>query len=386
MNMSLSSTTPPAPERDKVNILVVDDVAENLVAMRALLQRDGVEVLCASSGQEALELLLSHEVAVALLDVHMPEMDGFSLAELMRGASRSREVPIIFLTASPSDPRRAFKGYEAGAVDFLHKPVEPQVILGKVKVFVELFQQRRLLKERADTLERALQLNETMMAVLTHDLRTPLSAILVCAEKLSMQLPDDKRVQRTLAHLETSGWRMARMVEQLLDFSRIRSGGLHLQPRQLELGELLAGTVGEIRRAHADAQISLDLPGPVPVEADPDRLAQVVSNLVGNAVLHGAGGPVRVAAQHDADGAVLLRVSNRGQIDEALLPRLFEPFKGSFRSSHGLGLGLFIADQFVQAHGGRLAALNGDGEVHFEAWLPAGAGQAMGQEASAGAV
>ena len=369
-----------------VNILVVDDVAENLVAMRALLQRDGVEVLCAPSGQEALELLLSLEVAVALLDVHMPEMDGFSLAELMRGASRSREVPIIFLTASPSDPRRAFKGYEAGAVDFLHKPVEPQVILGKVKVFVELFQQRRLLKERADTLERALQLNETMMAVLTHDLRTPLSAILVCAEKLSMQLPDDERVQRTLAHLETSGWRMARMVEQLLDFSRIRSGGLHLQPRPLELGELLAGTVGEIRRAHADAQISLDLPGPVPVKADPDRLAQVVSNLVGNAVLHGAGGPVRVAAQHEADGAVLLRVSNRGRIDETLLPRLFEPFKGSFRSSHGLGLGLFIADQFVQAHGGRLAALNGDGEVHFEAWLPVGAGQAMGQEASAGAV
>ncbi len=376
MNVILSSPAPTTPQPDRVNVLVVDDVAENLVAMRALLQRDGVEVLCASSGAEALELLLSHEVAVALLDVHMPEMDGFSLAELMRGASRSREVPIIFLTASPSDPRRAFKGYEAGAVDFLHKPVEPQVILGKVKVFVELFQQRRLLRERADTLERALQLNETMMAVLTHDLRTPLSAMLLCAEKLSMHLPDDERVRRTLAHLEASGWRMSRMVEQLLDFSRIRSGGLHLQPRLLQLDELLAGTVGEIRRANPGALIALDVPGPLPLTADPDRLAQVVSNLVGNAVVHGNGGTVDVVAAPADAGGVVLRVSNPGRIDEAVLPRLFEPFKGSFRTSQGLGLGLFIADQFVQAHGGRLEAINEDDQVHFKAWLPDNAGRA----------
>ena len=373
MNVSLSA---PAPLRDgKAKVLVVDDVAENLVAMGALLRSDGVEVLCAASGAQALELLLVHEVAVALLDVHMPEMDGFSLAELMRGASRSREVPIIFLTASPSDPRRAFKGYEAGAVDFLHKPIEPQVILGKVTVFVELFQQRRLLKERADSLERALHLNETMMAVLTHDLRTPLSAMLLCAEKLALQLPDDERVQRTLSHLETSGWRMARMVEQLLDFSRIRSGGLRLEPRTLELGELLAGAVGEVRRAHPDAQIALEVAGPLPLTADPDRLVQVVGNLVGNAVIHGQGGPVAVAAGPTDAGGVFLRVSNRGRIDEAVLPRLFEPFKGSFQSSRGLGLGLFIADQFVQAHGGRLQAFNRDDQVHFEACLPAVAGR-----------
>lgn len=374
MNVSLSAPAA-SPSPGKANVLVVDDVAENLVAMRALLQRDDVEVLCAGSGTEALELLLANEVAVALLDVHMPEMDGFSLAELMRGASRSREVPIIFLTASPSDPRRAFKGYEAGAVDFLHKPVEPQVIAGKVKVFVELFQQRRLLRERADTLERALQLNETMMAVLTHDLRTPLSAMLVCAEKLAMQLPDDARVQRTLAHLENSGWRMARMVEQLLDFSRIRSGGLHLQPQPLELGDLLAGAVGEMRRAHPDARIGLQVSGPLPLSGDPDRLAQVVANLVGNAVLHGSGGQVEVAAAAAGTDGVLLRVSNPGRIDDALMPRLFEPFKGSFRSSHGLGLGLFIAQQFVLAHGGRLDAVNRDEQVHFEAWLPSAAGQ-----------
>src|SRR5690606_18911654 len=109
----------------------------------------------------------------------------------------------------------------------------------------------------------------------------------------------------------------------------------------------------------------------LPLKVDPDRLAQVVSNLVGNAVLHGTGGPVGVAAEATAAGGAVLRVSNRGTIDQAVLPRLFEPFKGSFRSSHGLGLGLFIAHQFVQAHGGRLEATNQDEQVCFEAWLPA---------------
>ena len=117
-----------------------------------------------------------------------------ALAELMRGTQRTREVPIIFLTASPTDPKRSFRGYEAGAVDFLHKPIESKVILSKVGVFVELYQQRRQLQERNEALERLLKLNETMMAVLTHDLRTPLSAITLSAEVLKLRAADD--VQR----------------------------------------------------------------------------------------------------------------------------------------------------------------------------------------------
>lgn len=146
--MNLTATSAAARSDEPAKILIVDDVPQNLVAMEALLQREGIQVLCAASGAQALELLLEHDVALALLDVHMPEMDGFSLAELMRGSQRSRHVPIIFLTASPNDPMRAFQGYETGAVDFLHKPIEPHVILSKVNVFIELYQQRRLLKAR----------------------------------------------------------------------------------------------------------------------------------------------------------------------------------------------------------------------------------------------
>ncbi|KRG43722.1 histidine kinase [Stenotrophomonas panacihumi] len=368
--MNLVAPTLPPDATETVNVLVVDDVAENLIAMEALLRRDGVRVLCARSGAEALELLLQHEVAVALLDVHMPEMDGFSLAELMRGAARSREVPIIFLTASPSDPMRSFQGYGAGAVDFLHKPIEPHVILGKINVFIELYQQRRLLKLRNESLERALKLNETMMAVLTHDLRTPLSVVLLCAEKLAMQLPPEAPVQRTLGQMESSGLRMARMVEQLLDFSRIRTGGIAVQPGPCHCGEVVQAVLEEARGLHADAVLDVQVEGDLMVHADADRISQIVSNLVGNALIHGGGAPVRIEIDGREGARVWLRVSNRGRIDEDLLPRLFEPFKTRFHASHGLGLGLFIAHQFVLAHGGELTAANVEDEVRFEMRLP----------------
>src|SRR5207342_1172981 len=109
-------------------VLIVDDVPQNLVAIAALLARPGVKVLQARSGTEALEILLVEEVALALVDVQMPQMDGFELAELIRGSERTRHTPLIFLTASASDPSRTFRGYEAGAVDFLHKPIDPQVL------------------------------------------------------------------------------------------------------------------------------------------------------------------------------------------------------------------------------------------------------------------
>ncbi|MDV3468894.1 hybrid sensor histidine kinase/response regulator [Stenotrophomonas sp. C3(2023)] len=362
--------TAPVARVAPVNLLIVDDVPQNLVAMEALLRRDGVNLLLAQSGAQALELLLEHEVALALLDVHMPEIDGFSLAELMRGSQRSRDVPIIFLTASPNDPVRAFKGYESGAVDFLHKPVEPQVILSKVNVFIELYQQKQLLKARNEELERAIKLNETMTAVLTHDLRTPLSAILLCTDKLSFDLPEDSGAQQTLVHLETSTLRMARMVEQLLDFSRIRTGGLRLQLERCDAGKVVASVVEEAGRANPDANIHYEQYGDVRLHGDADRLGQIVSNLVGNAVVHGGKQGVQVQLDGTTAERVVLQVRNAGQIDPALMPRLFEPFKASFHASKGLGLGLYIADQFVAAHGGTLQARNEDDGVVFEACLP----------------
>src|SRR6202012_3485994 len=131
--------------KEPVYFLLVDDLEENLLSLEALLRREGLILLKARSGHEALELLLKYEVALALLDVQMPGMDGFELAELMRGTERTSHVPIIFLTAGSADWQRRFRGYEAGAVDFLHKPIESDILRSKAKVFFDLYRQQQLL-------------------------------------------------------------------------------------------------------------------------------------------------------------------------------------------------------------------------------------------------
>ena len=143
-------------QHEKPKILAVDDVEENLLALEALFAGEGVELLRARSGVQALELLLVHDVALALLDVQMPGMDGFELAELMRGTERTRRVPIIFLTAVATDERRRFRGYEAGAVDYLLKPVDAHILRNKTAVFVELFRQREELARQRDEIAAAL--------------------------------------------------------------------------------------------------------------------------------------------------------------------------------------------------------------------------------------
>src|SRR6476646_10102092 len=122
-----------------VNILIVDDLAENLVALEALIRRDDLTVHAAASGEEALTLLLEHDFALALLDVQMPGMNGFELAELMRGTERTRRIPIVFVSAAGRELNHAFRGYEAGAVDFLHKPLDPWAVNSKVAVFVDMY-------------------------------------------------------------------------------------------------------------------------------------------------------------------------------------------------------------------------------------------------------
>lgn len=361
---------PALPPLPPVKLLVVDDVPENLIAMRALIARPGLQVLTAGGGTEALELLLQHEVALALLDVHMPDMDGFALAELMRGTQRTREVPIIFLTASPMDSGRSFRGYEAGAVDFLHKPVDPRVIVSKVEVFVQLHAQRRELRQHNQALEQLVRLNETMAAVLGHDLRTPLSAVLMGAEVVR-RLGGDERVLGAAERIRSSGMRMARMISQLLDFSRLRSGAWQPQLADHDLAAVSRSAIAEVMQAAPEARIELHAQGDLAGHFDADRLAQVFSNLLVNALAHGAPGEtVHVRLDGRDAGRLVAEVDNAGSLDPELLPRLFLPFKAPEERRDGLGLGLFIVDQFVRAHGGQVRAASGDGRVRFMWEMP----------------
>lgn len=336
-----------------VKALLVDDTEENLVALEALLRPLEIEYLRARSGAEALELLLHHEVALALVDVQMPGMDGFELAEYMRSTERTRSVPIVFLTAG-RDPARVFEGYEAGAVDFLHKPLDATILVSKVKVFVELFEQRKQLAQRLAQLEGSLRMNELFMAVLGHDLRSPLSVISMGAAALQ-RLPDTPPQVHTLGQrMHNSARRMERLVADLTDVARVRSGQpLLVRPVPCELGEIVAKVVQELEAQ--GARFVVEARGDVRGRWDPERLAQVVTNLLSNAFEHGHdNGPVRVHVDGSAEG-VSLEVHNGGFIPQEQQATIFEPFRTTRRPGdgrRGLGLGLYIVHQIVLAHGG----------------------------------
>jgi signal transduction histidine kinase len=363
-----------APEAAPIKLLVVDDKEQNLIAIRALLERPGLAVLTARSGTEALERLLVDEVAVALVDVQMPGMDGFELAELVRGSERTRHTPLIFLTASASDPNRTFRGYEAGAVDFLHKPIDPVVLRNKVEVFIELHAQKRRLAEQLEELKASLRMNEVFIAVLGHDLRNPLSAVVNGAQLVS-QLSTDERVLKVAGIMASSAARMSRMIEQLLEVARIRSGRLEVNPTENDLRNVSQAVVNELLREGDESRVTLTAEGATVGRFDADRIAAALSNLLGNALTHGEpGAPVRVHVDGASPRKLSVCVSNQGSIPPKTLATMFEPFhaSGPHAGAHGgLGLGLYIVNEFVKAHGGTVhARSDAQTGTHIELDLP----------------
>jgi two-component system sensor histidine kinase/response regulator len=361
---------------NSVKCLLVDDLEENLLALAALLQRPDLEILTARSGPEALELLLIHDVALAFLDVQMPEMDGFELAELMRGSERTRQVPIIFVTAGARDQHRLFKGYESGAVDFLFKPIEPHILQNKADVFFQLHRHKQQLAHELRERTETLRLNEMLTAVLSHDLRSPLNAVLTSAV-LIQRRSSEQQVVDTAARILSSGKRMSRMIEDMLDMARARlAGGIPLKREAADLGALVDRVVGEIQAAYPDRRIDVQKTGDLNGNWDGERLAQVVSNLLGNALQHGdAGDAVKVDVSGTESEAVAITVENSGTIPPDLLPRLFDPFRGAQRQTgraEGLGLGLYIVHQIVLAHGGSVDVISGGGDnrTRFNVRIP----------------
>lgn len=357
-----------------VKCLLVDDLEENLLALSALLRRDDVEILEARSGAEALELLLAHDVALAFLDVQMPDMDGFELAELMRGSDRTRNVPIIFVTAGVRDQYRLFKGYDTGAVDFLYKPIDPHILKSKADVFFQLYRQKQQLARQLEELTAILRLNELFTAVLGHDLRNPLSAILNSANLLERVSKEDI-VKQSVARMLTSGRRMSRMIDDMLDLTRSRlGGGIALRLQQIEIGQLVQRVIQEHQVSFPQASFEIRQEGDLSGHWDADRLAQVTSNLLGNAYEHGEKrDPIEVALNGTHLDVVTLSVTNTGVIPEEVLPHLFDPFRGGQRHlgrSDGLGLGLYIVQQIVLAHQGHVDVRTDHGRTTFRVEIP----------------
>ncbi|CAI8817053.1 MULTISPECIES: hybrid sensor histidine kinase/response regulator [unclassified Pseudomonas] len=387
----------------QAKLLIVDDLPENLLALEALIKREDRMVYKALSADEALSLLLQHEFAMAILDVQMPGMNGFELAELMRGTEKTKNIPIVFVSAAGRELNYAFKGYESGAVDFLHKPLDIHAVKSKVNVFVDLYRQSKAMKQQVEALEQsrreqqalleqlqstqqelqqAVRMRDDFMSIVAHEVRTPLNGLILETQLRKMHLARDNAAAFTLDKMHAMVDRderqiksLIRLIEDMLDVSRIRTGKLSIRPTRFDLSALVRNLLQNFAPQidAAESSVTLDAEQPVQGNWDEFRIEQVISNLLTNALRYGAKSPISVKVYSESDQA-LVEVRDQGiGIDQENQKRIFQQFERvtARHAVAGLGLGLFISEQIVTAHGGSITVESRIGEgALFRVCLP----------------
>ncbi|QJC79785.1 hybrid sensor histidine kinase/response regulator [Pseudomonas umsongensis] len=387
----------------QAKLLIVDDLPENLLALEALIKREDRIVYKALSADEALSLLLQHEFAMAILDVQMPGMNGFELAELMRGTEKTRNIPIVFVSAAGRELNYAFKGYESGAVDFLHKPLDIQAVKSKVNVFVDLYRQSKAMKQQVEALEQsrreqeallmqlrstqleleqAVRMRDDFMSIVAHEVRTPLNGLILETQLRKMHLARDNAAAFTLDKMHAMVDRderqiksLIRLIEDMLDVSRIRTGKLSIRPTHFDLAALVRGLLHNFapQIEAAETSVSLDAEQSVMGDWDEFRIEQVISNLLTNALRYGAKSPINMKV-YSENGEARVEVRDFGiGISEENQQRIFQQFErvSANHVATGLGLGLFISEQIVAAHGGTIIVESRIGEgALFRVCLP----------------
>lgn len=387
----------------QAKLLIVDDLPENLLALEALIKREDREVYKALSADEALSLLLQHEFAMAILDVQMPGMNGFELAELMRGTERTKSIPIVFVSAAGRELNYAFKGYESGAVDFLHKPLDIHAVKSKVNVFVDLYRQRKAMKLQVEALEQsrreqeillaklqvtqnelehAIRMRDDFMSIVSHEVRTPLNGLILETQLRKLHLAKDNAAAFTMDKMRAMVDRderqiqsLIRLIEDMLDVSRIRTGKLSIRTSAFDLAELVSNLLENFSAQIAAAESSVTFTAEEPVIGvwDEFRIEQVVANLLTNALRYGAHKPIEVRV-YSIPGQARIEVRDHGiGISEENQRRIFQQFErvAANHAVNGLGLGLFISEQIVAAHDGQIIVESKEGEGSmFRVCLP----------------
>ncbi|MDV2995828.1 MAG: Sensor histidine kinase TodS [Chroococcidiopsis sp. SAG 2025] len=412
----------------KINVLLVDDYPENLVALEATLNSLGQNLVKAYSGKQALKCLLEQDFAVILLDVQMPEMDGFETASLIRQRERSRHTPIIFLTAiSDSDDLKS-KGYALGAVDYLLKPIDPIILTSKVAVFVELFKKNLEVKRQAAQLvaknleifqaqaarqqaEAANLMKDEFLAVVSHELRSPLNSILGWSQLMQMRKFDEAKLCQALKIIERNAKSQAQLIDDILDMSRLMRGKVQLSIQPVNAIATIELLLESIRPQLEEKSLQLHThldPAAQTIAADPARLRQIIWNLLSNAVKFTPEKgqiEIRLSQESREQGAGSREQGSRGAEEQGsrkvttvnyqrpttnyqlpttnyqlpittyaqiqvidtgigirpeFLPQIFDRFRQAdssiTRAFGGLGLGLAIVRQLVILHGGTIEA------------------------------
>jgi two-component system sensor histidine kinase/response regulator len=397
MNAAVAVSQEPeelAPET--VKILLVDDQPENLLSASAVLGTLGEEVVTAQSGREALLYLLDQDFAVIVLDIMMPDMDGFETAAYIRQRERSRHTPIIFLTALGRTEEHIRRGYDLGAVDYMTKPFIPEFLRAKVSVFVELHRKRQLLQQQSELLERrnrelqeaversrkaeeeikALnahlerrleQLNEanreleTFSYSVSHDLRGPLTRMAGFSRALleahAAQL--DARGTLFLQRINDGARRMCELVDNLLQFSRLAR--IEMNEGHVDLSAIVRGIAAELSAREPDRRVEFGIAGAVHVRGDATLLRAALLNLLENAWKFTGKRPkatIEFGTEPAGDGPVYFIRDDGAGFDMADAGRLFQPFQRLHKDTdfEGTGIGLATVDRIVRRHGGRIWA------------------------------
>lgn len=371
-------------EKGAFKILLVDDLKNNLIALEGILQRDDVEIFKAISGTEALEFTVHHDFALALIDVKMPGMSGFELAELMRGTNRTKKIPIIFVTATAIEQRFAFNGYERGAVDFLLKPLDTHAVRSKVNIFIELFQHRKEqeelltslkktqdeLRHAKDAAERANYFKTAFLANMSHEIRTPLGAMLGFADLLrNDNLPSSER-KNFLEIIMRNGENLLVIINDVLDLSKVEAGHLVLEYVDTNPAKIAFDVISLLEETAKKKGLTLEYSSddttPKVIVTDPTRLRQILLNLVGNSIKFTQAGSVKMRSYgrkgEAAKDSIFFEITDTGiGIAESQKVNVFEVFAQAdattTRRFGGSGLGLPLARKLAKSLGGDISIL-----------------------------
>ncbi|MEJ7597459.1 MAG: ATP-binding protein [Kofleriaceae bacterium] len=346
-----------------IKILLVDDRPENLLSLQELIKQPERELFTATSGNDALRLLLKHDFAVVLLDVEMPGMDGYETAALMRGAERTRLVPIIFVTAGDRSEERTFKGYESGAVDFLYKPLNPHTLKCKVDVFTELYRKSRDLEAANEQLRLATMLLrdkvtdlEDVNHTLSHDLRAPLRSIQGFSQALAESL-EGKLDEESGRHLDRVLKASARMQAMLDDLYRLlKLSGAGTQFVSIDTGSLVHDVLENLKVDIEQAGVTIEF-GTLPsVRGNRALVSQILQNLIINAIRFRCDTDPRIELAAESQGEwwrFTVRDNGIG-IPAEDHERMFQLFQRRDSDSPGTGVGLALCKRAVEKLGGRI--------------------------------
>ncbi len=365
----------------KYNILIVDDRPENLLTLEGILESSQLNIIKARSGNEALGLLLENNVALVLMDVQMPGMDGFETAEIMRSSERTRHIPIIFVTAISKQRKHIFKGYETGAVDYLYKPLDLEILKSKISAFIELFKYKESLEQTTSKLQETVeQLHDakivaeaatiaksTFLASMSHEIRTPLNGIIGIAELGLMDKNLTPLQSERFLDIKTSGQNLLEIINDILDISKIEAGKLELEEAEFSIREMIDKVfkIIDVFTQNKDISLVVDMDPQMPdvLIGDQLRIRQVLTNLLNNAVKFTEKGFVRLKVEliDLIEEQIRLRfcVEDTGsgipkEKQELLFEKYTQAEASTARKYGGTGLGLNIARKLVDIMGGKI--------------------------------